>query len=344
MLAVIHRSRTNLTAAMLPVAGRPLLARQLQWLRSAGCQRVIVGVGLDGEAPAIRRWLYEDPLGMNVTVVVTSAADDPRAIAHEAGLPDDAPFIALPSDVMGGGDLRALLAAAGDRSGVARPAAPAAVAEHVGEGEVQVLWPGVATVEPLSANGWTVRVCSSMDAMIVGAAALAGDLPPLVEGGTGVPIHAAEHSPGIWLARGATVEPGAHLVAPVLIGPDALVRAGARVGPAVFVGERAVIEAGTALSVATVARDTIVGEGVVATNALVDSEGLLDVMSGARLQVNDTLLFARRSERPRLSVSPGAALTLTLLVALVWSLAAGAASARAPEPGGAWPAAAAVAP
>jgi carbonic anhydrase/acetyltransferase-like protein (isoleucine patch superfamily) len=342
MFAVVFRSRTSPGTAMLPVAGRPLLARQLQWLRSAGCQRVVIGVAPGAEAAAAARWLDGDPLGFGVTLVTSARADDPRAIAQEAGLSTGAPMVALPSDVMGGGDLGALIARG--EGGVARPAAPSAIADQVDAGEVHVLWNGAQATADIDAGGWTVRVRSLVDAMIVGAAALAGTLPPLVKDGASVPIHAAELRPGIWVARGAKIEPGADLVAPVLVGADALVRSGARVGPAVFLGERAVIESGVALSAALVARDTIVGEGLQITNASLDAEGIVDLASGTRTRVNDRLLLARRPDRRRLSFAPSTALTLTLTVALVWSMVAGAASARAPEPGGAWPAAAAVAP
>src|SRR5258708_8931996 len=42
MIAVIHRVPSVTASAMTPIAGRPLIARQLEWLFGVGCARVII--------------------------------------------------------------------------------------------------------------------------------------------------------------------------------------------------------------------------------------------------------------------------------------------------------------
>jgi hypothetical protein len=50
MRGVIHRVVGAPGAGLLPVAGRPLVARQLQWLRTIGCLRVAVEIGSDDDS------------------------------------------------------------------------------------------------------------------------------------------------------------------------------------------------------------------------------------------------------------------------------------------------------
>lgn len=56
--------------------------------------------------------------------------------------------------------------------------------------------------------------------------------------------HLDEPAPGVWVTAGASVDPAAELVPPVLVGPDARVGAGARIGPYVVLGAGAQVAAG----------------------------------------------------------------------------------------------------
>jgi len=69
------------------------------------------------------------------------------------------------------------------------------------------------------------------------------------------------HAPGVWLAHGAHVEPGAALHAPALVGPRARVEAGATVGPHAVVGAAARVAAGARVARAVVWEGTALAPG-----------------------------------------------------------------------------------
>jgi hypothetical protein len=335
MFAVIHASSTQPRTGMFPVAGRPLVTRQLQWLRAFACDQVAIGVGRDRAGDELFRWLTElDALGTNVVLVRTEHAGDARAIAAAAGFPDDAAILALPGDVLPFGDPRSLVAGAGGHSLLASVPPPAALAGRIRGGGLRVLAPRASTTRSVAWAGRAVTLASLGDALALSNAALAGALPPLSEGRpTPMLIHAAERSKGVWIARDALVEPGAQLQAPVLIGAGAVVRAGAQVGPGVCVGDRAVIESGAVVRESLVEAGTIVGERLWLEQVLVEPHAVVDLATGARQRVDDPLQLTSR-DRPRTNRRALASLALATLVGgVLWTLLAQAAPAAPPRAG-----------
>jgi len=322
MFAVIHPSSPVPSVGMLPVAGRPLVTRQLQWLRAAGCERVAVALGRDGAE--LRRWLSEhDALGRAVTLVDVGLPCDARAVARAAGFPADAPLLALPDDVLPFCDPARLFAAPGTASLLAALAPPAALVGLLSGGVIGVLAPDDDRPTTVRLLGEAVRIASLAEAMAVGFAALSHALPPLAGAGSApFPVHAAEVAPGVWLARGAVIQRGAFIEAPVLLGPGAMVRAGARVGPRVCLGERAVVEAAVALRDALVQRGTIIGEELTAEHVVLGPSGIVDFRTGARLRVDDPLVLASRD--PARPTRAPRRVSVTLVVAvtcgLLWTL------------------------
>jgi hypothetical protein len=253
VLAVIEASE----AALLPVAGAPLLARQLQWLRGVGCERVEV------RGARVARWLQASELAMDV-------GELPRGLRH----------LVVPGDVLGNGDLARLFYEDGDvEAHLHRPFAgvEAATVSLAGGGERRaILGPG-----------WGMRVRNAADALRLGAAVLTGRL-------SGIQVHAAERAPGVWVARGAHVERGATVTAPVFIGAGALVRSGAVVGPCAFIGERSVVEAGARIVESILEPALIAGAGVVVERAVASEAGLTPLAGGRAVPVEDPLLLAPR--------------------------------------------------
>jgi hypothetical protein len=183
-------------------------------------------------------------------------------------------------------------------------------------GVVRLLGPRRDHPKIMQGSGWTAKIGTLRDAMALGAAALMGHLPG--QGGEhvwGIQIHASEIAKGIWVSRGAHVDPAAELVAPVLIGPGAIVRAGARVGPEAFIGERAVIEKGAVVTSATVAPATIIGEGLEIHACLVAPEGLTELEGGPTAHLEDSLLIGNRDTGSGAPIA-SRALALALLCVL----------------------------
>jgi hypothetical protein len=299
MQAVIHEVDGHPGAGLLPIAGRPLVARQIQWLRSMGCQGIAVQIGTSAESVAVARWLSEkDAVGAGVRLVPAGSPLVPRAIARRAGMPPDRSLVVMPADVLAAGDLRSLLERADARSVSLKLSPPAALGRHLAGAEIQIVGED-AEAKRMDLDGacWGARVRSLAEAFALGVAAIDGRLAGRPDdAGKGILVHAAERAPGIWTGRDAVIEQGAVLVPPVLLGVGVVVRAGARVGPRVFLGDRAVVDQGTWIEDAIVAQGTIVGDGLELSGVALDESGLLDLRSGERTPVDDALVLAPRDQ------------------------------------------------
>ncbi|WP_437681791.1 hypothetical protein [Sorangium sp. So ce131] len=318
MYAIIQRVPESPDAGLFSIAGRPLVSRQLQWLRELQCRRVAMQIGTDAASMELAAWLTEhDALGADTALVLAGAALSPREIARRAGFPDGAPLVVLPATVLGGGDLAATLAAAPPRGASIRLDPPEALAGRAEAGVVRVLGAGdVCEEEEVAGSGWGAVIRSQADALALSAAVLSGRISSdPADGPRAVIVHAAERSPGVWAGRGALIAQTAELTPPVFIGARAVVCAGARVGPAVIVGPQAVVESGAVVSHAVVHDGTIVGEGVSFSHVELSPHRAVRLADHARMDVDDSLVLGQRGGRP----APGVlarALALLLLVLL----------------------------
>lgn len=321
MFAVIYQVPGRSGVGMIQVAGRPLIERQLQWLRAAGCDRVALEIGGHTTSGDLARWVAEqEALGADVSVVLSPRPLGARQVAQRAGFPPGAPFLAIPSDLLGDGDLTLLFRAANGGGAWAITEPPSDLSHALESGTVRLLGPRSEHPRIADGAGWTARIGSVRDAMALGSAALLKKLPP--HGGEHVwpvQIHASEIEPGIWVSRGARIDPSAKLIAPVLIGHDAVIRAGARVGPDAFIGERAVIEMGAAVSDATVEPGTIVGEGVELLSCVASPKRVTALDGGQSAPLEDSLLIAPRDQR--MYACPAVRLLALVALAIVGPLA-----------------------
>jgi carbonic anhydrase/acetyltransferase-like protein (isoleucine patch superfamily) len=297
MQAIVLSDPERPDVALLPIAGRPLLARQIQWLRAIGATAIAVEVGANAAGNELSRWLAEDDaLGAMVSLVLAGRKLGALGLALRAGLSAAEPLLVVPGDVLGAGDPRAAAPEACGECAL-RMHAPEALEDDLRAGDVAWIVPegeGEGEAEVSLDDAWAVRVRSHSDALSVSVAAIAAKLP--VHGADPVQIHASEREPGVWIARGARVEEGAVLEAPVLIGVGAVVSAGARVGPRAFVGDRAVIPVGALLRDAVVMPGAILGEGLRVERAVIDGRGMLDLLAEEHVDLADPLLAATRDE------------------------------------------------
>jgi NDP-sugar pyrophosphorylase family protein len=319
MFAVIYQVPARPGVGMLSIAGRPLIERQLQWLRAVGCQRVALEIGTDPESSELACWLSErEALGADVTIVLASHPLGAAEVAQRAGFPVGVPFLAVPGDVLGDGDLTQLYRVANASGAWAMTNPPEGTPHPLEAGVVRLLGPRREHPKIVDGAGWTARVKTVRDAMALGSAALMKRLPE--QGGAhawGIQIHASEIEPGIWVARGATVDPGAKLTAPVLIGAEAIIRAGAQVGPDAFIGDRAVIEAEAVVADATVEPGTIVGEGVALRGCVASPWSVTELSGGEGAALEDSLIIGHRDRRPKAPLSSRAAALAMLFVLLL---------------------------
>lgn len=305
MRALIYELAGAIGAGALDVAGRPLLIRQLQWLRERGIEDVVVEIASGPHAAQRGAWLLgTDPLTLRCLVIPTRCAVGPLTLAERAGLDDDELFLALPANMVVHADLvlpeQPTSFAFGPPS-FATQESPAIVAFRSLTHEAE------HTTE--HAAGWALRVGDPAAAHTLSCAILGGQA-------VGFLVHAAEVRTGIWLARGARVAEDATLLPPALIGADARVFAKARVGPNVIVGDGAVIEREAVLSEVTVAPGTLVGEASRVRQARVDPRGITSLADHARTELNDPLQLAS-------AIEPGAGLGARALALLLTSLLLG---------------------
>ena len=260
MNALIHLVPGSPGAALLSVAGRPLLLRQIQWLRAVGCERIVVE--LPPQADDIVAALDAEPLGPGVERVPTSGLD-PRALAQACGLGKR--VLAVPADVIGDGDLVRLMLSSPSSDVFAHFDRPPrcrrlglACVSLLGDGDTPLVTRG---------PGWAVRLRSEDEAFKLTLAVLDGQLPSSTSGLWPVQVHATRIRSGVWVARGAEIHDSAQLIRPVFIGANAVVARDAVVGPAVVVGDDALVSSWSRVRSAAIEA----GASVEASSDIVDA-------------------------------------------------------------------------
>jgi hypothetical protein len=307
--ALIYELAGAIGAGALDVAGRPLLIRQLQWLRDRGIEDIVVEIASGAHANMRGALLLgTDPLTLRCLVIPTRCAIGPLGLADRAGLADDELFVALPANMVVHAELalpsQPTSYAFGPPSfAVQESPAILAVRSRLQEAESSTEY----------GTGWALRVADPAAAHTLSCAILGGQA-------SGFIVHGAEVRTGIWLARGARVAEDATLLPPTLIGADARVFAKARVGPNVIVGDGAVIEREVVLSEVTVAPGTLVGEASRVRQAQVDPRGITSLADHARTELNDPLQLTSVVEPGAQLTSRVLALLLVLLLLAPWAV------------------------
>ncbi|HRI62643.1 MAG TPA: hypothetical protein PK156_00350, partial [Polyangium sp.] len=200
MYAVIHEIESTSTHGLIAIAGRPLVARQIQWLRSVNCQGIAVQIGSSAESVALGQWLARgDAVGTNVRLVPCGKPLSPRQIARRAGFPDTTPLLAIPADTLCGGDFAAIKMIAGHDDATLTLPAPQALADVFDGGTVRLIGNTQLLITAAS-EAWAIRVGSLADAFVIGIAVLEGRLESQPK--QGVLLHASERERGIWVGRG----------------------------------------------------------------------------------------------------------------------------------------------
>jgi hypothetical protein len=317
--AVIHERPECPGVGALDVAGRPLLIRQLQFLRSLGvgavyieiCEGAELGSRADPRASSAleraERLLGHDPLTSDVRVIPSARPLGSTELARRAGLGPDELFLALPADVAAQGKLDLQVDAP---TRYELPAPVGLGADRVTL-ELRTRRAPADQAPIMAGDGWGYSLRNHDQAHALGCCALEGRAPGLL-------VHAAEVRPGVWLARGARVSSDAQLVGPVLIGPDARVMAEAKVGPRALLGQGTVVERNAVVSETSVAPHTIVGEGARIRGAHASEHGLVSFADGSLIPVDDALTLCGRGQVGTALSSRLLALLLLVLLATPW--------------------------
>jgi hypothetical protein len=262
-----------------PIAGAPLLVRQLEQLRAVGVTHAVINRVADVPLAASLRGDATRATGVHVTWIPSAAPLDRRELARRAGL-REVPVLVIPHGRVGDVDL----APAFDHA--ARTAEDVTV--RAGGLTIDVWHPGPSprAHATLDAKGWLADVHGEATAQ-----ALTEDL--LLGRRAGIEIRGSEMAPGVWTSRGATISRGAIVEAPCYFGPGAFVADGARVGPGAILGEGAVVERAASIRHARVADRVVVGNGLRLERACAQS-GMLVAHEGDSMDLDDPLLVGER--------------------------------------------------
>ncbi len=319
MLGIIYRTGDDRGFGSLPIAGKPLAVRQLQYLRALGVTRVALEHPSSLTGDELAAWLVDEALTAGLELVSSHAPLGATEVARRAHFPANERFIALPSNALFDADVKdAASAVVEGRPIRLRAAAPLALAKANGafiDIAAQRTDLDAANLEAVACGGWGVTLESGRDALMLGAAALDGTLSRNAEGLVWpVQIHASERTPGIWVARGASIAADATLVAPVLVGANVIVRSRAKVGPCAILGDGSVIEARAHIERAIVLADTVVGEGMKIVDIAAGPGAIEDLDTDSRFDVEDDAMLAPRQ-------APYRAAFVSRLIAMVMVVA-----------------------
>lgn len=301
------------SSAHWDVAGTPLLIRQLEWLFESGCKRVVVErCASDEHWDEVEQALESNAAAAIVERVLTAKPVGPMELARRAGLGDE-PFVALSSRTLVASKFADISSI---EPGTKAMLSPPSGHEVLFDADVLVLSNARPKIESAATvDGWGALFSCEQEAHALGCAVLSGAV-------SGVVVHGAEVTPGVWSTRGTVIEDGAILHAPLFVGASARVCAGARVGPNAVIGARAVIEPTAIVRDAVVRSETIIGEGVVIERCSAAGESVEDWTTGASASLGDELLLSKRTSAVSAIVPRALAMVAALVLAPIAALTA----------------------
>ncbi|NRA35001.1 MAG: hypothetical protein HRU17_16865 [Polyangiaceae bacterium] len=293
MRAAIYQLGSGERPALLGVAGRPVIARQLQWLRDCGVVEVAVEICADAECLSLARWLESRALGLAVKFVLTNVPIGPEQLMDRAGWRGERVLTIGADCVLGIVPKEILTLANGpvrvspwvEPVGGVLTASAYVYDESSGEAGSDVV-----------TSGWGASIRNALSAHQLGRVVLSGALIGWLPNAWRMPIHAAETSPGVWVAASAVVAEGAELVSPVFVGPDCYVAADATVGPGVVLEERSVVQARCDVRDCVLLARTILAPAQRVWGFVLGADSLTRLRPAAACRTPPELLVGIRSE------------------------------------------------
>ena len=295
--------------ALLPVAGKEVLVHCIEDLVKAGVRELVIVVSAlaDRIEAAIgdgQRW------GVRCRYVLSRGEEDPAAVWRRLSLSEDLPLLALRGDVLRTPAVAGFLDQAQGWPGTVLAAIPEdprgglvllRARADTSLGDEQGLSPALRLLN------WPAPVRADAPSAVIQLLPLAAVTLNLI---TDLPAyHRANRDlvagrlpgmavPGRLLALGLRVGPRARVVPRSLKQGVAYVGANSRVHPEaellgeVVIGDEVVVDRGATIRDSVILSGTYVGELIEVANAVVASNLLMRVDTGAVLRISDTLLLA----------------------------------------------------
>jgi hypothetical protein len=179
MLAIIHRLPPSAhvgprAPGSWELAERLLIVRQIDWLVAVGASPIVIEIGEDEGSSEIADWILESEID-GLVMIPTSSPLGPRGLAERAGSPLGVPFIALPENVIGDGDLLHMFLKSSKAGAIVMFQAPRGIS--LPYGSVRIYGENGTFGSLEQGRGFAVRLASCTDARLLGTAAERGLLP-----------------------------------------------------------------------------------------------------------------------------------------------------------------------
>lgn len=334
--------RTSL--GLLPVAAKPMIEHALESLAKAGVRQVLVVVS--PFADEVQRVIGDGARwGLRLTYTLTRGEEDPTTVIGRLGKRVEGPFIALRGDMIHGLDVAGWIAdaeAAADTGDVWATADGRSAALGIHRGEQLDLSPLAWPLSSPLSNGesshtpvtWPVKwieveaghvraVQSLAEYHQVNLDAVAKRLPGLILPGRQAAL-------GLMLGRGSSVSPKSLKQGVCLVGARCRVASDAELLGEVVISDDVIVDRHAIIRSSVILPHTYVGELVEIANAIVRTNEMIRVDTGAVLRVTDAFLLA---DLEQATLRGGAAEPLNRLLGLIvlllslplWPVAAAAA-------------------
>ena len=291
----------NLPLALLPVVGKEVLVHGIEDLVGAGIRDLVIVVSAHGDQieSALgdgRRW------GASFRFVLSRGEEDPAEIWQRLNLGDQEPVLVLRGDVLRAPVVANFLEQAQGRPGTA-------VIGTLGDprGALVLLRAGAGTgTPPLGDLRWTASETSAptegAERLALGAVDLnlLADIADyhranrdIVAGRFhGIPLPGRTVALGLSVGRRASVPPKCLKQGVAFVGANSRVHPEAELIGEVVIGDDVVVDRGATIRDSVILSKTYVGELVEVANAVVASNLLIRVDTGAVLRISDAFLLA----------------------------------------------------
>jgi NDP-sugar pyrophosphorylase family protein len=288
----------NLPVALLPVAGKEVLVHCIEDLVGAGIRELVLVVSAHADRIEAalgdgRRW------GAHFRFILSRGEEDPAEIWRRLSLGDAEPLLVLRGDVLRPPAVASFLDLAQGRAGLA-------VMGIMGDprGSLILLRAGAGAAEPrLGALRWVApRPPAEAECLGLGVV----DLNPLTDIADyhranrdvvagrfpGIPLPGREVALGLSVGRRARVSPKSLKQGVAFVGANSRVHPEAELVGEVVIGDDVVVDRGATIRDSVILPKTYVGELVEVANAVVASNLLVRVDTGAVLRISDAFLLA----------------------------------------------------
>lgn len=106
------------------------------------------------------------------------------------------------------------------------------------------------------------------------------------------PTSAYQVEPGIWISRGAVLEPGAIILPPVFLGADCHISSGATVGPNSIIERSTLVGTRSRVENSLICQHSYIGENLEINSCIVDRNSLANLKHGIVLDIHEQFILS----------------------------------------------------